>query len=548
MKKLSTLLFALLSLTLFAQQPELLKDLDLGNNIFQYHSFNGKVYFGGRTNTLGLELHVTDGTPAGTYLIKDIRNGRPGGNPAHLQGFNGQLYFVALFNQIWTTDDTEAGTVKVMDGDTVGFDFANYLTDFNGMLYFTANDTNTTADEGLWVSDGTAANTSLVKLINPSGAASINDITVFNGNMYFTAEGVDLTRRLWISDGTTAGTQLFKDVDPVFAGSQSVGEITVWDNAFYFLADINGSGVDLWKSDGTIAGTQLLKDFDPVGPDLRVSEFTVCNGKLYFTVINFNTLVSTVWESDGTEMGTKPVPMPGVFSVNGEFLPAQMTCFKDKLYFFTSLNLTDDTKLYVHDPANGSTTLIDDQLADTVSVAPNSLVGYNDTLYVILGTDSLGEQLYKTDGTSHLELLQPVNNSSVAIDACRQTPGPYFAEDLDMLLFTADYSGDGRELFFLQTEETQDTIVDTTAINNRALELGLSLYPNPVHDALTLELSNTQTPLNYQLSDLSGRLLLTGTTAGTSTTISLAQLAAGTYLLQLLDEGNTVAVQRVVKW
>ena len=42
---------------------------------------NGKTYFSGKTSASGSELWVTDGTDAGTVMLKDIRTGSSASNP-----------------------------------------------------------------------------------------------------------------------------------------------------------------------------------------------------------------------------------------------------------------------------------------------------------------------------------------------------------------------------------------------------------------------------------------------------------------------------------
>jgi ELWxxDGT repeat protein len=66
----------------------------------------------------GRELWKTDGTEAGTVLVKDIN---PTGDsvPRDFTVFNGALYFRAddgVDNfELWKTDGTEVGTVQVKD-------------------------------------------------------------------------------------------------------------------------------------------------------------------------------------------------------------------------------------------------------------------------------------------------------------------------------------------------------------------------------------------------------------------------------------------------
>src|SRR5690606_12111824 len=75
--------------------------------------FKGEVYFTASTE-LGEELWKTDGTEGGTILVKDINPGFGSSSPLYFIEFNGHLYFNANDGvsgyEIWRTDGTEGGT------------------------------------------------------------------------------------------------------------------------------------------------------------------------------------------------------------------------------------------------------------------------------------------------------------------------------------------------------------------------------------------------------------------------------------------------------
>jgi RNA polymerase sigma factor (sigma-70 family) len=66
----------------------------------------------------GYELWKSDGTAAGTVLVKDIAPGSQDANPNRLTHLNGTLYFVAgdgvHYRRLCKSDGTEAGTVPLM--------------------------------------------------------------------------------------------------------------------------------------------------------------------------------------------------------------------------------------------------------------------------------------------------------------------------------------------------------------------------------------------------------------------------------------------------
>ena len=78
--------------------------------------------------------------------------------------------------------------------------------------------------------------------------------------------------------------------------------------------------------------------------------------------------------------------------------------------------------------------------------------------------------------------------------------------------------------------------VETGIDHAKGINLICTSYPNPVTDALILEIrdfSNQQ--LMYRLYDLNGRLLESKEIAGNITPISMVDLASGSYFLKVLQ-------------
>ena len=118
--------------------------------------FNGAVYFQADDGIHFRELWKSDGTAAGTVLVKDI-------NPATVSGFSevtdltpigDTLYFAANDGthgmELWKTDEHDsqhrhgqgrpAGNRPHGDNITSGTDAVAFLTELNGDLLFTADD------------------------------------------------------------------------------------------------------------------------------------------------------------------------------------------------------------------------------------------------------------------------------------------------------------------------------------------------------------------------------------------------------------------------
>ena len=116
---------------------------------------------------------------------------------------------------LWKSDGTRAGTVLVKDIDLDDYydEYGPYLTGVGGTLFFTDDDG--THGSELWESDGTRAGTVLVKDIHPDAYDSDpSSLAGVGGTLFFTARDGIHGSELWKSDGTRAGTVLVKDIQP----------------------------------------------------------------------------------------------------------------------------------------------------------------------------------------------------------------------------------------------------------------------------------------------------------------------------------------------
>ena len=154
-------------------------------------------------------------------LLKDINAITASSDPSSMVEVNGAYYFAAddglTGPELWKTDGTEAGTVLVKDIDAWGGSNPTELTTVGDRLFFVAHDTPTYWE--LWKSDGTEAGTVLVKDINPSGNSDPTQLTAVGDRLFFVADDNLTGAELWRSDGTEAGTVLVKDIVPGSYGS-----------------------------------------------------------------------------------------------------------------------------------------------------------------------------------------------------------------------------------------------------------------------------------------------------------------------------------------
>ncbi|MBS0182918.1 MAG: cadherin-like domain-containing protein [Nitrospira sp.] len=279
-----------------------------GSNPQYLTNVNGTLFFLAETAANGRELWKSDGTAAGTVMVKDINPGSGYGFPnsswhtGSLTNVNGTLFFTADNGvngiELWKSNGTAAGTVLVKDiypGSSTSS--PSLLTSFKGMLFFVAYDVQTGYQ--LWKSDGTAAGTQVVRTFY-SIWPQATYLKVVNETLFFTADdGVSRTE-LWKTDGTAAGTVLVKDIAVGYGRHSYPSNLTNVNGTLFFTADNGVNGVELWKSNGTAAGTVLVKDITPGNDFTYFSDLTSVGNQLFFR----NNSTYELWKSDGTAAGT----------------------------------------------------------------------------------------------------------------------------------------------------------------------------------------------------------------------------------------------------
>ncbi len=163
----------------------------------------GRLYFPGRDAAHGRELWSTDGTAAGTRLVKDLCPGPCDGGPAQLRPALGQLVLADLQGTLWASDGTPAGTVRLAATGVPSSSVATSvdLAESAGRVVFTALDP--AAGRQPFVSDLTPAGTALLTRIGSGLAASSSptDLTPLGALVLFQACGA-VGDALWASDGT----------------------------------------------------------------------------------------------------------------------------------------------------------------------------------------------------------------------------------------------------------------------------------------------------------------------------------------------------------
>jgi len=389
---------------------------------------NNIIYFFAETAAEGRELWKTDGTPGGTSLVKDIVPGATGStNQGNSEIFSNGSYLLFAANsaatgiELWKSDGTNAGTVLLKEINAgAASSSPNGFYAYNGVVLFYATDAATGAE--LWKTDGTTGGTSLLKDINVgAGSSSVSGLPigygsylVFNSKAYFVANS-GTGPALWVTDGTTVGTVLIKDpaVGGAFGAVLLADAVTLNSKFIFPVYSLLGNRNELWESDGTAGGTQVFKSFDggqfplicvPInlsGNGLNPSQSLFRGNKFFFvakTIADGNEL----YISDGTLANTTIVKDINPGAADGIDFSNFSYTYAANTFFFPATNGTNGIELWRSDGTTGGTSMVADIVTGTGTSSPqlNFFVINNKVLFTANnGDDPVLTDLYAVDGS-----------------------------------------------------------------------------------------------------------------------------------------------------
>lgn len=217
-----------------------------------------RAYFFAYTRATGYEPWVSDGTAAGTYLLKDTFPGR--------------------------------GAAGLIGGVPVG---SNYIIDRRFTFL-------SPAGGGLWIASEEATTADRVDL---NGEATVSQIGRVGSAALVITRGEDGFGLWRVEPATGSETLLYRfDAADFQFGMDlpSPPNFTEVGGRTYFAAWEAANGVELWATDGTQNGTYLVADLAEGAGDSRPIFLTESGGKLYFLARGTNG--SGLWVVDAGAM------------------------------------------------------------------------------------------------------------------------------------------------------------------------------------------------------------------------------------------------------
>jgi ELWxxDGT repeat protein len=237
-------------------------------NVSKVHVAGSLGYFATRIENGEANLWRTDGTPGGTFPLTHFPGTEPFGRFSELSiGTVGSKVTFAANDGVhgfepWSTNGTLAGTRLVKDvcpGSCSGVKGAFVAQ--AARLYFVGTANRAGGNVEPWVSNLTAAGTNRLRDLCP-GVCSSRPVGFIAAGpfVYFTAIDAPDHRELWRTNGRTLGTVRLTHVVAPGAFFGMGFEALAFGNTLLFAAYEPVHGEELWTSNGLRGGTHLVVD------------------------------------------------------------------------------------------------------------------------------------------------------------------------------------------------------------------------------------------------------------------------------------------------
>jgi ELWxxDGT repeat protein len=429
----------------------LLADLlppDTGRAPYELTAAGDRLYFFIDPPAGDVELWTSDGTAGSARRVAALAGGRDGFSPRRL-GVSGSLFYftLPLENDLWRSDGTPEGTFVLKDIDDELETFTpRAAAEKDGALYFFAR-----AGEGfdelrheLWRSDGTPGGT------GPTGwSASVypREMVLAGDRLFFALDTIDdddglVGSAIWSSDGTAAGTSEALRYRLTDADTAPRSLVAQGSRVCYWLGSFALDRYQVWTTDGTDAGTRVLHESsDYPGPLAAAGD-----GRVFFAATPRDG-GAAVWGTDGSPAGTKLAA--ALASGQLEVTPDGLVGYGAGVLFHlqgTALG----RELWASDGSAAGTLQVRAGLALAGEPSdPRELASLGDAFVFIARDNRRAELLWRSDGTGDgtLPLLDSPGPQSWHLGETEAASGRVFftlsTDDGDEELWATDGTGPG---------------------------------------------------------------------------------------------------------
>lgn len=302
------------------------------------------------------QLWRTDGTPSGTWKVKDICLGFCTSSISYRKAIGQTLFFFISdigHGSLWKSDGTPSGTVPLKEvvGESDRFEVSGRF------VYFVGYDEKHGYE--LWRTDGTPEGTQIVKDIRPgSESAGAGQLVSTGSYLFFFADDGAKGPALWRTDGTEMGTVMLKETAQAKPGAV-FRPLVVFGSSVYFSAEDPIHGVELWSSDGTVAGTRMVADINEGSAGSDPFLVPAPESRLLFLARGPEGV--SLWDTDGSALGTRRITRIDSGAQSRSSAPSLMNDVAGQLFFFTrSACSCTATSLWSSDGSESGTERLED--------------------------------------------------------------------------------------------------------------------------------------------------------------------------------------------
>lgn len=483
-----------------AQKPLFLKSNVADSALKDIALIHNDSYFKFKQNN-HFQLWKTNGTPAGTSLVKDsfefIKN---------LVNLNNSLYFFAkpLLGQValYKSDGTIPGTIVVKQFQGTNIELAG-LSSINGSAYFSVVSSNPNAGS-VWKTDGSTSGTIEVKSNVFVKAAKDKNQSFYKAGNWVVFSSYNLNNSyvtLWSTNGTSSGTTILKDSAFYYHFSR-ISDAVSSDSLLVFL-DNAGIGGNLWRSNGSKAGTKIIRGGN-------ISSITLYKNEFYY---HTGTVYKALNKTDGNSHG----PITGLTNVGNA-----IGIFDNQLVLSGKDN--NDWEPYLSDGSAANTVLLKDISNNTNGSDPKYFTKIANAMYFVANDNIYGDQIWKTNGTTI--------GTSIAYSLTDTIPN-FKTERL--------HAGSNYILFVSNNQLYSLMNTGNSSINENLRAKRLLIYPNPTSGKIFIDYVASNQAKVKMYNVLGEEVLSTDFAEN----ISVEFLPKGIYWLQIV-EGNKKQTEKLM--